>query len=77
MTVVTETSPFVDAAVRGRVGLITLQRPKALNALTLDMVRALTSHLKAWQDDAQVLAVVVRVGIFGFSTMLLWLATQI
>ena len=60
MTVVTQTSPFVDAVVRGRVGLITLQRPKALNALTLDMVRALTSHLKAWQDDAQVLAVVVR-----------------
>jgi enoyl-CoA hydratase/carnithine racemase len=37
-----------------------LNRPKALNALTLDMVRAMTQALLAWRDDPQVLAVAVR-----------------
>ena len=52
--------PEVVCEVHGRVGLITLNRPKALNALSLDMVRALTAALLQWQDDAQVLAVAVR-----------------
>ncbi|WP_310626489.1 enoyl-CoA hydratase/isomerase family protein [Limnohabitans sp.] len=42
------------------LGLITLNRPKALNALSLAMVRELNHVLQAWQDDAQVKAVVVR-----------------
>ncbi|MGA0571175.1 enoyl-CoA hydratase/isomerase family protein [Variovorax sp. VNK109] len=52
--------PEVVCEVQGRVGLITLNRPKALNALSLDMVRALTAALLQWQDDPQVLAVAVR-----------------
>jgi enoyl-CoA hydratase/carnithine racemase len=44
----------------GHLGLITLNRPKALNALSLDMVRELSHVLRQWQDDAQVRAVVVR-----------------
>jgi enoyl-CoA hydratase/carnithine racemase len=51
---------LVLTEVRGRVGCITLNRPKALNALTLDMVRTLTAALEAWRDDSHVLAVVVR-----------------
>ena len=50
----------VLVSVEGRIGCITLNRPKALNALSLDMVRALTLALQAWQDDPQVLAVAVR-----------------
>jgi enoyl-CoA hydratase len=46
--------------VVGRVGCITLNRPKALNALTLDMVRLLTKALIDFQNDPQVLAVLVR-----------------
>ncbi len=46
--------------IEGRIGCITLNRPKALNALTLDMVRALTQALLAWRDEPQVLAVAVR-----------------
>jgi enoyl-CoA hydratase len=44
----------------GHLGLITLNRPKALNALSLAMVRELNQVLQQWQDDAQVRAVVVR-----------------
>lgn len=51
---------FVTAAVAGRVGLISLTRPKALNALDLGMVQSITQCLQAWRDDAQVLAVVIR-----------------
>ena len=50
----------VIAQIQGRIGCLTLNRPKALNALTLDMVRALTHTLRDWQDNPQVLAVAVR-----------------
>lgn len=46
--------------VRGEAGLITLRRPKALNALTLPMVRAMHARLRAWAADPQVTRVVVR-----------------
>ena len=52
--------PDVQTERRGRFGLITLNRPKALNALSLEMVRALTGTLRAWADDDQVAAVAVR-----------------
>ena len=45
---------------RGSAGLITLNRPKALNALTLQMVRDLTATLLAWRDDPAVLLVGIR-----------------
>ncbi len=50
----------VIAEVCSGVGLITLNRPKALNALSLDMIRALTAALAAWRDDASVQAVAIR-----------------
>lgn len=46
--------------VRGQVGFITLNRPRALNALSLGMVRDLMRILLAWQGDARVLAVAIR-----------------
>ncbi|WP_375769168.1 enoyl-CoA hydratase/isomerase family protein [Archangium gephyra] len=45
---------------RGPVGLVTLNRPKALNALDLGMIRALHPGLEAWARDSQVKAVVIR-----------------
>ena len=45
---------------RGGAGLLTLNRPKALNALSLDMVRALSVALKAWRDDPDVAVVAIR-----------------
>lgn len=46
--------------VRGQVGFITLNRPQALNALTLSMIRALTVRLLVWRDDARIAAVAIR-----------------
>jgi len=45
---------------RGAVGIITLNRPKALNALTLAMVRAMRAQLDAWAADSAVACVVIR-----------------
>jgi enoyl-CoA hydratase/carnithine racemase len=45
---------------RGRIGIATLTRPRALNALTLGMVRGLAAALDAWEADASVSAVLVR-----------------
>lgn len=45
---------------RGPIGLATLTRPGALNALTLPMVRALAAQLALWAQDDGVLAVVLQ-----------------
>ena len=50
----------VLSEVRGQVGFITLNRPRALNALSLSMVRDLMGVLLAWQNDPKVLAVAIR-----------------
>ena len=44
----------------GRIGHIQLNRPKALNALTLGMVQGLRQALENWADDPQVDAVFVE-----------------
>jgi enoyl-CoA hydratase/carnithine racemase len=44
----------------GRAGIITLTRPKALNALTLPMVQAMTHALEAWESDAGVAVIVIH-----------------
>ncbi len=54
------TCPEVLTEVRGRLGCITLNRPRALNALSLPMIRALAAALLAWREDPQVQAVAVR-----------------
>ena len=45
---------------QGCAGLITLNRPKALNALSLGMIRELASALLSWRDDPTVLLVAIR-----------------
>ena len=45
--------------VRGRAGVITLDRPKALNALTLPMVDAMAAQLADWATDSAVAHVVL------------------
>jgi len=50
----------VQAERRGHLGILTLDRPQALNALSLQMIRDITAQLLAWRDDAQVAAVLLR-----------------
>ncbi len=44
---------------RGAAGLITLNRPQALNAVTHGMVLALRAQLDAWADDPAITRVVI------------------
>ena len=50
----------IMAEVRGKVGFITLNRPHALNALSLPMIRAIMRCLLAWRDDDAIQAVAMR-----------------
>jgi enoyl-CoA hydratase/carnithine racemase len=50
----------IVAEIKGHTGFISLNRPKALNALSLPMIRALMAQLLAWQDDVAVKQVAIR-----------------
>ncbi|MEM6620619.1 MAG: enoyl-CoA hydratase/isomerase family protein [Pseudomonadota bacterium] len=45
---------------RGRLGLITLNRPHALNALTYGMVLAMDAQLDLWADDSTISLVAIQ-----------------
>lgn len=57
---VTHTDHILAERTPGGLGLITLNRPQALNALDLPMVRRLTALLQGWRGDPGVHAVIVR-----------------
>ena len=47
-------------STRGHAGLITLDRARALNALSLPMIRDITAALLAWRDDPAIHVVAIR-----------------
>jgi enoyl-CoA hydratase len=49
----------IISRIEGRAGRISLNRPSALHALTLDMVHAMTVQLQAWASDAAVDCVII------------------
>lgn len=51
--------PEILCEIRGSAGFVLLNRPKALNALNLSMVRELARALDAWEHDAAVTRIVV------------------
>jgi enoyl-CoA hydratase len=51
--------PDVLFEQRGRLGHVTLNRPKAINALTTDMVRGMKTQLDAWAGDDAVGTVLI------------------
>lgn len=62
----TSSRPFSTAAPemilaekKGKVGLITLNRPKALNALCDKLIKELNAQLKTYQADPEVGAIVI------------------
>lgn len=52
------TSVFCD--VLGKVGLVTLQRPKALNALSLEMTQSIHETLNVWAQDPEIHLVILQ-----------------
>ncbi|EEE07885.1 enoyl-CoA hydratase/isomerase family protein [Burkholderia multivorans] len=52
--------PDVRAYVANRIGFLELNRPKALNALSVGMIRTMQQALDVWRDDPDVVAVVVH-----------------
>ena len=46
--------------IKGRVGLVTLHRPSALNALNVEMISHLSRTLDLWRDDSNVSCVVLQ-----------------
>ncbi len=53
-------SEFLVMEERGGVGMITLSRPKAMNALSLGMVRGISGALRRWKDDPSIHAIAMR-----------------
>ena len=49
----------VNTHAHGRTGHISLNRPKALHALTLDMCHAMSAALTGWADDDEIEAVIL------------------
>ena len=58
------TDPHIRSEKRGSLGLLTLDRPAALNALTHGMINALKAQLTAWAADDAVTVVAIR-GVGG------------
>uniref|UniRef100_A0AAY4EHR7 3-hydroxyisobutyryl-CoA hydrolase n=1 Tax=Denticeps clupeoides TaxID=299321 RepID=A0AAY4EHR7_9TELE len=44
----------------GNAGVITLNRPKVLNALTLNMIRLIYPQLKKWEADTETSVVIIK-----------------
>lgn len=53
------TDPHIKSEKRGALGLLTLDRPAALNALTHGMINALAASLAQWRDDDGIKAVAI------------------
>jgi enoyl-CoA hydratase len=49
----------IIAEVKGRVGLVTLNRPQALNALNSALIAELNTVLDAWEADANIGCIVI------------------
>lgn len=54
------TGSFVSARIDGAIGRLTLDRPRALNALDLGMIRDLSAALDEWEDGGGVSAVLLE-----------------
>ena len=50
----------IKSEKRGALGLLTLNRPQALNALTHGMIKAIAAQLHAWAGDDAIKAVAIR-----------------
>jgi enoyl-CoA hydratase/carnithine racemase len=51
---------YIRTEINRNTGFLTLDRPQALNSLSLAMIRTLTGTLLGWRDDPAISAVVIR-----------------
>ena len=54
--------------IRGNVGIITLNRPKALNAVSEEMLQELTSQTQAFDEDERINAIIIKGSDKAFAT---------
>lgn len=52
--------PSLQTERRGPAGIVTLNRPQALNALDIDMIRGLRRILASWRGDADIRMIIFR-----------------
>jgi len=57
---VEKTMADVEIGIEGGLGVITLNRPEAINALTREMVEAMSRALSGWKGEARVKAVLLE-----------------
>ncbi|MDO8651077.1 MAG: enoyl-CoA hydratase/isomerase family protein [Undibacterium sp.] len=53
-------SASILTSIQNHIGFITIDRPKALNSLSLEMVRAITATLLEWRNNGNVRAVFIH-----------------
>lgn len=53
-----EAEVFIET--QGPLGIVTLNRPRVMNALSLEMIRSISSALRRWEEDSAVQAVVFK-----------------
>ncbi|XP_071603912.1 3-hydroxyisobutyryl-CoA hydrolase, mitochondrial [Heliangelus exortis] len=56
----TDSTAEVLLEKRGGAGVITLNRPKALNALNISMTKQIYSQLKTWEQDPQTFLIIIK-----------------
>jgi len=54
---------MIQIILKNRVGMIILNRPEKLNAISEEMFQSITHHLDIWENDPDVDMVVVRSGV--------------
>ncbi|XP_016046258.2 3-hydroxyisobutyryl-CoA hydrolase, mitochondrial isoform X1 [Erinaceus europaeus] len=60
MTKHTDTAGEISLERKGCVGVITLNRPKFLNALNLSMIRQIYPQLKKWEQDPETFLIIMK-----------------
>lgn len=51
---------MIDVEINGAIGILTLNRLKAYNALSVDMIMTMLNQLRRWEKDERIQAVVIR-----------------
>ncbi|XP_078249623.1 3-hydroxyisobutyryl-CoA hydrolase, mitochondrial isoform X3 [Pogona vitticeps] len=60
MSKTVDSSPEVLLEKKGCAGVITLNRPKTLNACTLSMIRLIYPQLKKWEQDPDTFLIIIK-----------------